>query len=263
MVLLVILCILLVLVVFLLLTKKYRPVWKMYMVFGKKGSGKSTFLIKKAYKLQKRGYTIYTNMLDCMLPGVRIVDLELLGDFTPEPLSVCLWDEVGMIYDNRNYKNFRPATRDWYKLQRHYKCIVYLASQTWDVDAKLRNLTDGLYLCLNVAGVLSVAKRITRKVVLTESTSDSESRISENLQFTPIWNWSFTWIPRWKKYFDSFTAPELPPLPYREVPPIPLSDGPTSREEKRRLRKLLLGKRVSVKDLRCESEAGHMNNSPS
>ena len=145
MVFLCVLCIVIcVIILFLYLTRNYRSVWKMYMVFGKKGSGKSTFLIKKGYKYQKKGYTVYTNMLDCMLPGARIVDLEILGEFTPDARSVCLWDEVGMIYDNRQFKQFKPATRDWYKLQRHYKCIVYLASQTWDVDAKLRNLTDGL-----------------------------------------------------------------------------------------------------------------------
>lgn len=243
MVLLIILGVLCLIILFLFLTRKYRPIWKMYMVFGKKGSGKSTFLIKKAYKYQKKGYTVYTNMLDCMLPGARIVDLELLGEFTPEEKSVCLWDEVGMIYDNRNFKSFKPATRDWYKLQRHYRCIVYLASQTWDVDAKLRNLTDGLYLCLNAFGVLSVAKRIARKVVLTESTADSESRISENLAFMPIWNWSFTWIPKWKKYFDSFTAPYLPPIPFHEVQPVPLSAGEITKEEKRRLKKVLLKRR--------------------
>ena len=87
MVLLVILGILCVIILFLFLTRKYRPIWKMYMVFGKKGSGKSTFLIKKAYKYQKKGYTVYTNMLDCMLPGARIVDLELLGEFTPDEKS--------------------------------------------------------------------------------------------------------------------------------------------------------------------------------
>lgn len=229
--------------VFLFLTRKYRNPWKMYMVFGKKGSGKSTFLIKKAYKYQKKGYTIYTNMLDCMLPNARIVNLEDIGEFTPEPHSVCLWDEVGMIYDNRQFKSFKPATRDWYKLQRHYHCIVFLASQTWDVDAKLRNLTDGLYLCMNVFGVLSVAKRISRKVVLTESTSESESRISENLQFMPIWNWSFTWIPKWKKYFDSFNAPELPLIGYREVPDIPISNGKMDKHERRRLKRALTRKR--------------------
>lgn len=232
----------LVIFVFLALTKKYRNPWRMYMVFGKKGSGKSTFLIKKAYKYQKKGYTIYTNMLDCMLPNARIVNLEDIGEFTPEPKSVCMWDEVGMIYDNRQFKAFKPATRDWYKLQRHYHCIVYLASQTWDIDKKLRDLTDGMYLCLNCLGILSIAKRISRKVVLTEATSDNESRISENLAFMPIWNWSFTWIPKWKKYFDSFHAPELPYIGYHLVPNVPISAGAITDGEKKRLRKVLLKK---------------------
>ena len=74
-----------------------------------------------------------------------------------------------------------------------------------------------MILFVNVLNVFSVGKTITRKVVLTESTSDAESRISENLAFTPIWNWKFTYIPKWSKYFDSFKIPDTPELPYTEI----------------------------------------------
>ena len=42
------------------------------------------------------------------------------------PNSVLLVDEVGMIWDNRQFKNFKPEVRDWFKLQRHYRVKVYL-----------------------------------------------------------------------------------------------------------------------------------------
>ena len=158
-----------------LITKKWRNPWKLYLVFGKKGSGKSTYLVKLAYKYMQKGFIVYTNMDDLMLNGVRWFDVNQLGDFVPESHSLILCDEVGMIWDNRNFKNFKPSVRDFFKLQRHYKVIVYLASQTFDIDKKLRDLTDGMILNINVLNVFSIGKTITRKITLTESTSEAEN----------------------------------------------------------------------------------------
>lgn len=47
-----------------------------------------------------------------------------------------------MIWDNRGFKNFPTEVRDYFKLQRHYKHVVILASQTFDVDKKIRDLAD-------------------------------------------------------------------------------------------------------------------------
>lgn len=199
------------------LTRRYRNRWKLYMIFGKKGSGKSTYLIKTAIKYIRNGYAVYSNMPDMMIDGVRVIDIQQLGDFIPDKDSLLLVDEVGTIWDNRNFKNFKPSVRDFFKLQRHYHVIVYLASQTFDIDKKLRDLTDAMYLHVCLFGVLSIGKRIFKSITLTESTSEAESRIAENLKFAPIWNWSFTWIPKWKKYFDSFVAPDLPKLPYDTI----------------------------------------------
>lgn len=198
------------------LTRKYLNPYKLYLVFGKKGSGKSTYLVKIAYQHLKRGWLVYTNMDELMMPGVRHFDIQHLGDFVPPAHSLLLLDEVGMIWDNRDYKVFKPCVRDFFKLQRHYHVKVYMASQTFDVDKKLRDLTDGMFLHQNFARVFTVGKRITRKVVLTESTSEAESRISEDLVMLPFWNWTWTFIPKWAKYFDSHSIPGKPTLQYHE-----------------------------------------------
>jgi predicted AAA+ superfamily ATPase len=202
------------------LTCKYLNPYKLYLLFGKKGSGKSTYLCKLATKYLRKNWLVYTNMHDMMIDGVRWFEIEHLGDYVPEKNSLLLLDEVGMIWDSRDFKKFRPEVRDFFKLQRHYNVIVYMASQTFDVDKKIRDLTDGMYLHINKFRVFSVGKRITRRVTLTESTSEAESRISENLSFTSFLNWTYTYIPKWVKYFDSYVTPDLPKLPYvkRTVP---------------------------------------------
>ena len=195
-------------------TRKYLNPYKLYLVFGKKGSGKSTYLVKLARKHLKKGWIVYTNMEELFMPGVRHFEIKHLGDFVPEAHSLLLLDEVGMIWDNRDYKTFKPQVRDFFKLQRHSHVKVYMASQTFDVDKKMRDLCDGMHLHSNCARVFTLGKRMTRKVVITESTSEAESRISEDLKICPFWEWTLTYIPRWAKCFDSHAIPEKPHLLY-------------------------------------------------
>lgn len=195
-------------------TRKYLNPYKLYLVFGKKGSGKSTYLVKLAQTHLKKGWNVYTNMDELFMEGVRHFDIQHLGEFVPEAESLLLLDEVGMIWDNRDYKLFKPSVRDFFKLQRHYRVKVYMASQTFDVDKKIRDLCDGMFLHQNMARVFTVGKRIVRKVVITQSTSEAESRISEDLVIQPFWEWTFTYIPKWAEYFDSHALPEKPILKY-------------------------------------------------
>lgn len=194
--------------------RKYKNPYKLFMVFGKKGSGKSAFLVRQAIKYQKKGYIIYTNMADCCLENIRIIDSDCLGDFVPCADSCLLLDEVGMLYDNRNYKNFKTSVRDFFKLQRHYRVVCFLASQTFDIDKKLRDLTDEMYLISNIATALSLVRPIRKTVTLTEATAEGESRIAENLKFRFFTSWRIYWIPNTIKYFESFVAPDRPLLKY-------------------------------------------------
>lgn len=121
-----------------LLTKKYINPYRLTMVFGKKGSGKSTLMVRLAYKYLAKGWSVFcTEKLD----GCYWIDYKDIGYKNIPPNSLLLIDEVGMLYDNRNFKEFKPAVRDWFKLQRHYKVRVYMFSQSFDVDKKLRDLT--------------------------------------------------------------------------------------------------------------------------
>lgn len=198
------------------IVRKYKNPYKLFMVFGKKGSGKSAFLIRQAIKYQNKGYLVYTNMSDCCLENVRIINPDDLGDFVPVKDSCLLLDEVGMLYDNRNYRNFKSSVRDFFKLQRHYKVICFLASQTFDIDKKLRDLTDEMYLISNIATAFSLVRPIRKSVTLTEATAEGESRIAENLKFKMITSWRLYWIPSMIKYFESFKAPDLPDIEYVE-----------------------------------------------
>lgn len=208
--------------VYSLVVRKYKNPYKLFMVFGKKGSGKSAYLVRQAIKYQKKGYIVYTNMSDCCLENIRIINPDTLGEFVPCADSCLLLDEVGMLYDNRNYKNFKPSVRDFFKLQRHYRVVCFLASQTFDIDKKLRDLTDEMYLISNIATAMSLVRPIRKTVTLTEATAEGESRIAENLKFRFFTSWRIYWIPKTIRYFQSFIAPEKPMLAY-SLPQNPIS----------------------------------------
>lgn len=197
--------------IFHFLTYKYLNPFKLTMVFGKKGSGKSTLLVRLAYKYLAMGWNVFsTERLD----GCVHIDYKDIGYKNIPPYSLLLVDEVGMIWDNRHYKDFKPEVRDWFKLQRHYKVKVVLFSQTFDIDKKLRDLTDDMYLCVNVLRVFSWAKRITRRVVLVKPGPDSPARIDEELAYDSLIFWPFgsrilTFIPTWAPFFDSHNCPQL------------------------------------------------------
>lgn len=198
---------------------KFRNPYKLIMVFGKKGCGKTTYLTKLTQKYLKKGRPVYSTEF---VAGAYKIEPEDVGITQFPEGSVILMDEVGMIYDNRNFKNFKPEVRDYFKLQRHYKHTVFLFSQTFDVDLKLRNLTDSMYMLVNYFGVLTVGKQIKRRLVVVKPSPESESRIADELVITPFFLTPFgarvfIWIPNWVKFFDSHAAPKLNDKEFRLV----------------------------------------------
>lgn len=242
------LCLIVIAGIWHVLTKKYLNPFKLTMVFGKKGSGKSTLMVRLAYEYLARGWTVFcTERLD----GCVYIDYKDIGFFNIPPYSLLLVDEVGMIWDNRNYKDFKSEVRDWFKLQRHYKVKVVLFSQTFDIDKKLRDLTDDMYLCTNVLRVFSWAKRITRRIILVQPGPDTPARIDEELAYDSIIFWPFgsrilTFIPSWAPFFDSHNCPVLPGKDWTPEPElkIPKTLQKSRKKSKRRTRYQVLRKEV-------------------
>lgn len=132
------------------------------------------------------------------------------------PNSLVLIDELGLVFNNRAFKSFRPETISWFKLQRQYRCRCICCSQADDYDKSIRNLVDHIYLISNVANCFSMARKVVRSVsIVSASDGMGESRIVDDLSFTPWFTIPFggaffTWIPAYTKYFKSFNPPELP-----------------------------------------------------
>ena len=243
--------VILMMICYLVVTNPYVNPYKLIMIFGKKGSGKSTILTRLARKYIKEGWTVYSteHLADVYyitpemigkyaLPDVNFKEINLddykglkklfmrlrLKFFPHKPKVLLLIDEVGMIYDNRNFKNFDASVRDFFKLQRHYYVRCYMFSQTFDVDKKLRDLTDAMYLVKNSARVFCYGKKIVKKQTINNDSADgSGGKIVDAYEFESfLWFWlgsrTLTFIPKYSKHFNSFIAPDLPELPFEESP---------------------------------------------
>lgn len=202
------------------LTKKYINPYKLYMVVGKKGSGKSTMLVRLAYQYLRKGWNVYTTEY---IEGTYHLDYSDIGQYNIPSNSVLLVDEVGMVWDNRKYKDFPDYLRDWFKYQRHEGVLVFLFSQTFDVDKKIRDLTDHMYLVQNKGRIFAYAKRILKDPTLIKPTAEGAARLDDELKFDSLfWFWCgsrmITFIPKYAKLFDSHSRLGLPEKDFDYTP---------------------------------------------
>lgn len=203
----IILCVILVLFLYLLLTRKFVNPYKLIFLFGKKGSGKSTLLTKIGYKYDRKGWTVYTTE---KLPGLHdLSDPKQIFDIDFPERSCILIDEVSLIWDNRDFKHMDKRVVEWFRYQRHHKCRVYFFSQTFDIDKKLRDLADEMYLVEKYLRVFVVAKHIVRKPVVVHPGPDSPARIDDDMivdgpLLTFFGGKLFAFIPYWSRKFNSY-----------------------------------------------------------
>lgn len=190
------------------LSLKYANPYRLTFIFGKKGAGKSCWMVALMLRYIRRGFIVYTDMEDINIEGVRIVKPGSFADFAPEPHSVLFLDEVGISMDNRNFKSFPPGLRDFFKYIRKMKCIVYMNSQAFDVDKKVRDTTDSMALVTSILGCISIYRPIRRTICLVDASAQSDSRIADNLRFESLFSFRFLWMPKYFKYFNSL---EMPP----------------------------------------------------
>lgn len=193
---------------------RFSNPYRLYMLFGKKGSGKTTFIMKMAHHYMKQGKTVYSTV---PVPGAYSFDPQKLGRLNFKPDSVIFFDEAGILFDNREYKTFSKDKVEYLKLMRHYRVTIYMFSQAFDIDKKIRDLTDYCYLVTNWCNILSVARKISRRIsiVHADTGGTGESHLADDMDFTPWFTIPFggaifTFIPYWAKYFNSFECKELP-----------------------------------------------------
>lgn len=181
------------------------------ILLGVPGAGKTTELTKIARKGMKQGKTVFSN---CYIEGCNILNArEDLGKYLIEN-SVIIIDEGGTEFDNRGWKNFNRRLTRWFKLHRHYKCDVYLSSQDYDIDKKIRDLAVEIWVIRKSLIPYCLSKKLIKsKIDIDENKKIGQKgqNIIKTFRYMPwiLGGKKYTFGPRWWKYFDSYYQDNL------------------------------------------------------
>lgn len=175
--------------------------WSTDMYIGKKGCGKTCTLAKFALKYNKKGFKVYTNVQG--ISNTYYFDPKQLDTLTPDPNSIILIDEVGLVWDNRSFANFKA--NEWFKYSRQYKCKVILFSQAFDIDLKIRNLVDNMYLMTRI-GKGVIYRPVIKKLGIVQK-PDGTGDLADCYRYGSILSWKFTFLPRYYGLFSTYNPP--------------------------------------------------------
>lgn len=198
------------------------------LFFGMPGTGKTSMIAYLSHdkKFRKKYKNIYSN--------VRMNDTDytfVKNDYIGKYMitdGALLIDEASIFADSRDYKNFSKSLKEFVYLHRHYGIDIFLWAQRYSaVDKTLRELCDGgvwyMYKPLLTGWYKTKYYRIPYGIVIPDAKKNKErtgntlGEIEEGyckpslitrLLFTKSFNRRKTY-----GYFDSWEAPELPPIP--------------------------------------------------
>ena len=117
-----------------------------HLVLGRQGSGKTLFLVKKAYEYWKKGYKVYSNIA-LKFPYTPI-NLQDIVDCKLEN-GIVIWDEIHVnLPARRSMSKKSIAICDGFlSMIRKKKLEVYGTTQTpYKVDVRFRDEKDYVYL---------------------------------------------------------------------------------------------------------------------
>ena len=132
--------------------------YKLIMIVGRKGSGKSLYL---AYLGNKHKGYVYTNC-----GGGMPLKKDYYNQNYPAG-SLLIIDEAGLIHDNRSFKDFPESAVEFYKQHRKKQVSIILASQSVDIDKKIRQLLDSIIVTKKL-GFLVVMQRYARMIKVSD-----------------------------------------------------------------------------------------------
>ena len=174
-----------------------------YGIFGLPRSGKTTYLCKLARKFTKQGKIVLTNFpcKDCY-----VLNFDDLGKYDMSDV-VILIDEISLVCDSRDWKNFNSDLRYFFTNHGHFNIDIYYCSQWFtDCDIKIRRMTESLYYIERKFFGFSMRYDVVRDIATTP-TGD----ITDTYKFK---HGRLFFRPFYYSMFDSFSKKQLPVYSY-------------------------------------------------
>lgn len=175
-------------------------------LFGLPGCGKSTVLTAIAQKeLQKirLGKSKYSAVLtNFYCQGADIFDPVSL-DRVLYRKCLILIDEVTLVWDSRNFKNFPEYVKEFFTLHRHLGTDVIYATQYYqNVDKRIRDVTSDTYR-IRKLGKMHVMTRETVAVKYPEDTGDIIIGFQRPTPLSLLTKSKMYWGPNYYGKFDT------------------------------------------------------------
>lgn len=215
--------------------------------FGVPGCGKTTTLVKKAIKEQKRIKKRYKNIytINFKCSGCIEIQWEDLEKYKMYD-SLILIDEISTVADNREFKTFSKEHRDFFIMHRHLGNDIIWVTQNYEkIDKTIRELTQELwYMTKTIIPVLDEftrSRKIYRNININEHTSELTLgyRFCNWLEGIMASNNQIVWRRKYYKYFDSYDE-----LMLEKRPIIDKKDKIPYPERKKRWKK----KKIELKE---------------
>lgn len=177
---------------------------------GNTGSGKSSTIACLSNKFRNEGWSACYCTSECK--GTILIDPFDLEFFKPLPHSVVFIEEIGIVFNSRNFKDFgkRKGLIEFFKKCRHYKVRIIAFSQTWDDSDKIiRELFARIYIIKRFARLWSFQRPVAKRMDIYNSSSADEQKQNNNGgQIADFFKYKglphFVFLPRWFSYFDSY-----------------------------------------------------------
>lgn len=198
------------------LQKLEKSVGECSLVVGMPGTGKTTlcaYISSLCLKADKRVF--------CNVPilGTTPFTKDEFGKFDMSDAWIII-DEGSLFYDNRSFeKNFNDESLSYLKLLRHRNNHVLILSQSIDVDVKWVRMSNKIFQLTkpSLLNMFTTVTPIHRELDINELTHKFEDFYYKPKGIVKFFKSVHLYRPFYYKFFDSYDAPELPQLPYRDV----------------------------------------------
>lgn len=202
------------------------------LYFGLPRCGKTTLIASLALRASsgkringKRYKKVYCNVhLEGMPSNVYYIKNEWIGKYDMSD-SLLLIDEGTIAFGSREWKSFGSQYRDLFLLHGHYRMDIKLFTQKWDgIDVIIRSITDRVYYVKKsvLFPFMSYYYRIPYGIIIPDRKTNKHvngQTLGEIIQgyckpgfFERLFCHKL-YRPKYYKYFDSYEAPRLPPVP--------------------------------------------------
>lgn len=140
------------------------------VILGVPGAGKTTLQAHLAKKAMKKKKNVWSNVY---IEGCYMLDHETDLNINLIENGVVLIDEGGTVLDNRSWKTMSKRIIRWYKMHRHYNTDVYITSQDYDIDAKVRALTKEIWVVSkSIIPYFVAIRKIKTKIGISETETE-------------------------------------------------------------------------------------------